>query len=78
MRITYAWHATRQMAERVITKADVSQCLAQWDSRYETRVKTQYKGVVGGRVLKVGVAPDRDTDEAKHVTTAMWEDEDDV
>jgi hypothetical protein len=46
-------------------------------SRFETSKKTQYRTLVNGRILKVGVAPDVDTATEKLVTTVMWEGEDD-
>jgi len=35
-----------------------------------------YRARVEGRMLKVMVARDRDTGQAKHVVTAAWEDDD--
>ncbi len=76
MPIRYAQHALRQMQRRGITRDDVAECLENHVSRYETRQKREYKGPVRGRMLKVGVAPDVDTDAEKLVTTAMWEGDD--
>ena len=64
------------MRQRGVTEPDVTECLRNYVSRIATSAKTQYKGPVRGRVLKVGVAPDVDTDDEKLVTTVMWEDED--
>lgn len=65
------------MARRGITQNDVRECLEGYPSKIQTRKKTQYRQVVRGRALKVGVAPDKDTADHKHVTTAMWEGDDD-
>jgi hypothetical protein len=65
------------MRQRWITHADVVACLGSpVVSKIETSRKVQYKALVRGRMLKVGVAPDRDTDADRLVTTVMWEDED--
>jgi len=76
MRIRYARHADQQMARRGITRDDVRECLESHPSKIQTRKKTQYSGTVGGRVLKVGVAPQVDTADEKLVTTAMWQGDD--
>lgn len=77
MRINYAWHALQQMRRRGITRDDVRECLESHPSKIETRKKTQYSQVVRGRMLKVGVAPDKDAADEKFVTTAMWEGDED-
>ncbi len=76
MQIRYAWHADQQMARRGITRDDVRQCLENHPSKIQTRRKTQYSGVVRGRVLKIGVSPQVDTEGEKFVTTAMWQGDD--
>lgn len=65
------------MRQRKITESDVEACLRDpIRMRFATGRKVQYKALVRGRMLKVGVAPDRDTDADGLVTTVMWEDED--
>lgn len=73
MHVRYAQHARRRMKQRGITEQDVTECLQDYVSRIETSLKTEYKGKVRGKMLKVGVAPDIDTSSEKFVTTAMWE-----
>ncbi len=74
MRIEYSGHARKRMFARGITEEDVRQCLNEHVQRVQTAKKNQYKGNVGGRVLKVWVAPDRDTDLEKFIITLAWED----
>lgn len=77
MLIHYAKHARRQMQRRKITEAEVEAVLqGSTTMKIATSKKTQYKALVGGRMVKVGVAPDVDTDVEKLVTTAMVEGED--
>lgn len=77
MALHYARHARDRMRQRKVTDADVEACLSDpTRMRFATSRKVQYKALVRGRMLKVGVAPDRDTDAARLVTTVMWEDED--
>jgi len=65
-----------RMRQRGITEADVRQCLSEYVQRLQTRKqKNQYKGNVGGRMLKVWVSRDRDTDLEKFVTSVAWEDD---
>ncbi len=77
MHIRYAQHARTRMRQRGISPQDVTECLQNSMSRFETSKKTQYRALVNGRILKVGVAPDVDTATEKLVTTVMWEGEDD-
>lgn len=75
MRITYAQHARDRMRERAIKEQDVRQCLAEPEVHYQGEKGSNiYRARVEGRMLKVMVARDRDTGEAKHVVTAAWED----
>ena len=62
MRIRHSRHARDRMIERGVTEEDVRQCLNEHVQRVQTGRKSQYKGDVSGRMLKVWVAPDRDTD----------------
>lgn len=76
MRITYSPHARHRMAQRGVSDAAVRQCLNQHVQRLQTAKQNQYKGDVGGRMLKVWVAPDRDTDLEKFIVSVAWEDDD--
>lgn len=78
MRITYAQHARDRMRERAIKEQDVRQCLTEPEVHYQGgKGSNIYRARVEGRMLKVMVARDRDSGEAKHVVTAAWEDNDD-
>ncbi len=74
MRIRYSRHARDRMIERGVTDNDVQQCLDEYVQRTQTARQNQYKGNVGGRMLKVWVAPDRDTDGEKFIVSVAWED----
>ncbi|MGH3869193.1 MAG: DUF4258 domain-containing protein [Pseudonocardiaceae bacterium] len=77
MYITYAQHARDRMRERAIKEQHVRQCLAEPDVHYQGgKGSNIYRARVEGRMLKVMVARDRDTSQAKHVVTAAWEDDD--
>jgi hypothetical protein len=77
MRITYAQHAKDRMRERAIREQHVRQCLVEPDVHYQGGKSSNiYRARVEGRMLKVMVARDRDTRQAKHVVTAAWEDDD--
>lgn len=66
------------MRERAIKEEDVRQCLVEPDVHYQSgKGSNIYRARVEGRMLKVMVARDRDTGQAKHVVTAAWEDDDD-
>jgi len=73
MRIEYSRHARRRMMERGITDNDVRQCLNEHVQRMQSARQNQYKGVVGGKMLKIWVAPDRDTDVEKFIVSVAWE-----
>ena len=77
MRIRYSRHARDRMIERGVTDNDVQQCLKGYVQRTQTARQNQYKGDVGGRMLKVWVAPDRDTDVEKFIVSVAWEDDSD-
>lgn len=77
MRISYSRHARDRMIERGITDNDVQQCLNGYVQRTQTGRQNQYKADVGGRMLKVWVAPDRDNDVEKFIVSAAWEDDSD-
>lgn len=63
------------MRERAITEQDVRQCLLEPEFTYQGgKGSNIYRALVDGRMLKVMVAPDRDTSQAKHVVTAAWEE----
>ena len=77
MRITYAQHARDRMKERAIKEQHVRQCLTEPEVHYQGgKGSNIYRARVEGRMFKVMVAHDRDTDQAKHVVTAAWEDDD--
>lgn len=59
MRIRYSRHARDRMIERGVTEENVRQCLNEHVQRVQTVRQNQYKGDVGGRMLKVWVAPDQ-------------------
>jgi hypothetical protein len=77
MRISYSRHARFRMVGRGVSEDDVRQCLTEHVQRLQTAKQNQYKGDVGGRMLKVWVAPDRDTDLERFVVSVAWEDDDD-
>jgi hypothetical protein len=77
MHITYSRHARDRMIKRGVTEEDVRQCLNEHVQRVQTAKMNQYKGNVGGRMLKVWVAPDQDTDLEKFIVTVAWEDDSD-
>ncbi|MGH3722417.1 MAG: hypothetical protein ACRDRI_27000 [Pseudonocardiaceae bacterium] len=53
------------------------QCLAEPDVHYQGgRDSNIYRARIEGGILKVMVARDRNTGQAKHVVTAAWEDDD--
>ncbi len=65
------------MRERAIKEEDVRQCLVEPEVQYQGgKGSNIYRARIEGRMLKVMVARDRDTGEAKHVVTAAWEDDD--
>jgi len=74
MRITYSKHACDRMTERDITDEDVRECLSNPVQRIQNDKKHQYKGMARGRILKVAVAPDRDSPEDTFIVTVTWED----
>jgi hypothetical protein len=75
MRVTYSQHARDRMLERAITHQHVQQCLTAPAVTYQgPNSNIVYRAQVQGRMLKVVVAHDRDTNHAKHVVTAAWEE----
>lgn len=65
------------MTERAIKEEDVRQCLVEPEVYYQGgKGSNIYRARIEGRMLKVMVATDRDTGQAKHVVTAAWEDDD--
>lgn len=65
------------MRERAIAEQHVQQCLTEPAIHYQGGQGSNiYRARIEGRMLKVMVARDRDTGQAKHVVTAAWEDVD--
>ena len=60
------------MIKRGVTEQNVRQCLNEHVQRVQTAQQNQYKGHVGGRMLTVWVAPDRDTDLEKFIVSVAW------
>jgi hypothetical protein len=77
MLLVYSSHAKRRMKQRGITDSDVRHCLRNYHQRVLSRDSAIYQADVGGRTLKVMIAPDRDTDVEKFVITTAWRDDDD-
>lgn len=72
----YSFHARERLKERVVTRAEVEDCVLNPATTSQTRRGNSYRAVVNGKRLRVVVARDRDNDVEKFVITVIVEDQD--